>query len=775
MSTNYQFQLATDIYKEKFSLLKELADVILVTDNISSVANLILDIVVTNTGTQKCSLMLINKREELYILAARGIDIHLVSNHKVKPGEGIAGMVAKFLEPVLVKDIDRDERFRRLSRGCYKTKSFVSCPIVSKSRLVGVLNVSDRRDSRAFTEDDFALIQLIAHQAAIALENAFLVTQLQGKAAELEEMNRKLMDSDVVKTEFLTRISHELRTPLNSIKGSVYYLDNSEKLTRSERKEFYSIIAKETDKLTAIVENQLDFLKFEDETRDMKKSVINLADILKEVSGSKTLSTLLVQKNQVLDIQTVKGIPDIVGDKIKTSQMFFNLIEGMAFYMERGGVLRISITENHFVKVLITVNTKYPQDILSVFSRPGHPFQEEGRDEKVKIYLARKVAENHGWDMTVKNDDTALAVLLTIPKSKKQKIDAAVGKSIDLFLEFISELLGLDICSIMLSDEVTGDLRIQSAMGLTDDVIKRTRIRMGDQICGWVAMEGKPLLIENIEHDPRFSKRSTPQYNTKSLISIPLTVRDRVVGVLNLNNKKTAESFTNQDLQLATIFASRISCLIEKLNTDECWEDGFQEFMTSFDNLLNAGKKYHKKTHLFRDLVRKIMEKLQTTEEDKNLALYISTLYDLGLMLIDDAVFHKKKLEPSEIASLKIHPFTTVELLNSFEFSQDVKNAILHHHERYDGGGYPDGLKGDGIPLISRVISVVDSYCAMVSKRPHRKEFNRDSALQEIIKGSGSSYDPVVVKALEEVLRSCVDAHISFSASAFRGHYGLDI
>jgi response regulator RpfG family c-di-GMP phosphodiesterase/signal transduction histidine kinase len=751
--TNCQYQFSTDIYKEKFSLLRELADVILVTDNISTVANLILDIVVTHTGTQKCSLMLINKRGELYILAARGIDIHFVRNYRVKPGEGIAGTVAKLLQPVLVEDIDRDERFSKFSRGRYNTKSFVSCPIVNKNKLLGVLNVSDRRDLKIFTEDEFSLIQVIAHQAAIAIENAFLVAQLQGKAAELEEVNRKLMDSDIVKTEFLTRISHELRTPLNSIKGSVYYLENSEKLTRSERKEFYSIISKETEKLTAIAENQLDFLKFEDETRDMKKSVINLSDILNEVSGSKTLSTLLVQKNLALDIQIGKGISDIVGDKIKTSQMFFNLIEGVAFYMERGGLLRISVTENHFVQVKITINTRFPEDILYVFSRPGHPFQEEGRDEKVKIYLSRKVAENHGWDMTVKNDDTALAVLLTIPKSKKQKIDAAVGKSIDLFLEFISELLGLDICSIMLSDEVTGELRIQSAMGLADDVIKRTRIRMGDQICGWVAMEGKPLLIENIEHDPRFGKRSVPQYNTKSLISIPLTVRDSVVGVLNLNNKKTAEAFTNQDLQLATIFATRISCLMEKLNTDECWEDGYQEFMASFDNLLNAGKKYHKKMHLFRDLVRKIMEKLETTEDEKNLALYISTLYDLGLVLIDDAVLQKKKLEPSEIATLKIHPFTTVELLSSFEFSHDVKNAILHHHERYDGGGYPDGLKGEKIPLISRVIAVVDSYCAMVSKRPHRKEFNRDNALREIIKGSGSSYDPVVVKALEEVLR----------------------
>jgi response regulator RpfG family c-di-GMP phosphodiesterase/nitrogen-specific signal transduction histidine kinase len=748
MPSNPQRQVTPDIIELNFSLVKELFDVILVTDNISATANLILDILVKYTGTGKCSLMLTNERGELYMQAARGIDIDLVRNYRVKLGEGIAGTVAKSLLPVLVENIEKDTRFRSTKQACYKTKSFVSCPIVGKKRLIGVLNASDKSDLTPFTEDEFTLIQVIVHQAAIALENAFLVTRLRGKAAELEEMNRKLMDTDVVKTEFLTRISHELRTPLNSIKGSAYYLENAENIARSKQKEFYSIISKETDKLTAIVENQLDFLRYEDETRTLNQSVINLAEVLKEISRSNSLSALLARKNLSLDIRIGKEAPDIVGDKIKTAQMLLNLIEGLAFYLERGEKLQISFTQNHSIHVKITVNARFPDEVLSIFSRASYPLQEEGRDEKLKIYLARKVADIHGWNITVKNDDSAFVVDLDIPRSERQKINTAVGKSIDLFLEFISELLCLDICSVMLSDDVTGELKIQSARGLADDIIKRTRIRPGDQICGWVAMEGKPLLIEDIENDPRFGKRNIPQYNTKSLLSIPLKIRDRVVGVLNMNNKKTAEPFVAQDLQLATVLGARVSSLIEKLHADENWEDGFRDFTASFDELLTAGRKYHKKTRLVRDLVRRIMEQLEASEEEKNLALYVSTVYDLGLMLMDDAVLHKKKLGPSEIASMKIHPFTTVELLNSFEFSQDVKQAILHHHERYDGGGYPNGLAGDDIPLISRVIAVVDGYCAMISKRPYRKTFTGDSALEEIRKGSGSCYDPLVVQAL---------------------------
>src|SRR6266496_1266512 len=92
-----------DIFAEKFSLIKELTALIPVTDNISAIANLILDIVVKYSGAKKCSLMLTNEGGELYILAARGIDIHHIRNYRVRAGEGIVGTVARHLQPVLVK------------------------------------------------------------------------------------------------------------------------------------------------------------------------------------------------------------------------------------------------------------------------------------------------------------------------------------------------------------------------------------------------------------------------------------------------------------------------------------------------------------------------------------------------------------------------------------------------------------------------------------------------------------------------------------------------
>lgn len=745
-----------DLFKKKFSILQEIAGAIVVTDNINSIATLMLDLAISYTNAEKGSLMLINERGELYILTARGLGVEFIRTYKIKMGEGIAGTVAKERRPVLVEDIEKDKRFKGKSRDRYKTRSFISCPIVSKNRLLGVLNINDKKDGTTFTEDELELLKIIANHAAIALENVFLMTELKVKAAELEEINKKLIETDIVKTEFLTRISHELRTPLNSIKGAIYFLQQSENVSRSERKDFHNIIATDTGKLTSIVENLLNFLRLEDEMKIINKTVLNLTDILKDLLDSKSLQAILIRKNIQVKMDIKKGVSDIVGDKIRIVQLFINLIEGLCHYLERGDTIEISVHENDFVEVKMAFSRNMPESIMPYLFDTRYIFRTEHPEERLKLYLARKVVEVHRWELFAENTDKAdkaFLITITIPKSTRQKIEAFVNTSMDLFVEFVSELLDLNICSIMLSDELTGELIIKSAKGLDEEVKKRTRVKFGDSIAGWVAIEGKPLLIEDIESDPRFGKRNIPQYSTKSLLSLPLKIGNHVIGVLNLNNKKNSDPFTQRDYYIASVLGERISHFIERLYSGEYREDEFKQFITSFDGLLSAEKKYHKKGNLLPDLTIKIMDKLGALEEDKKIALYVSMIYDLGLVLIDESVMNKKKLLPSEARTVKVHPYNTVSLLNSFEYSDDVKNAILHHHERYDGTGYPDGLKGDEIPFISRVLSVVDAFCAMLADRPYRKAFTKEGALDEIRKASGLIYDPKAVTALEMVFQ----------------------
>ncbi len=751
---NNSLKKSADLCEQKLSILQEISSFLVVTDNITSIANLMLELAINYTDAEKGSLMLLNEVGELYIRAAKGIDIHLFNTFREHIGEGIAGTVAKQRIPVLVQDINKDERFKNKKRDHYKTKSFISCPILHKDRLLGLLNINDKKDGSHFTQDELTLIQIISNQAAIVIENAFLMNQLKEKATGLEEINKKLVEFDIVKTEFLTRVSHELRTPLNSIKGSIYYLDKTLTSLSPEYGEFCNIISNETNKLIDISENLLDFLRLENETQTLKKAVISLPALVQEVLTSKFLKTTLDKKSIQIKLDVKKDISNILGDRMRVFQFFINLIEGLSHYLAHNDEVTITFDENNYVNIEIAIPKRLPESIYQNIWNSTYVFQEEHYEERLKLYLAWKVAEIHKWKLFAENREDSFHISVSIPNTAKMKIEAVVSTTMDMFTEFMAELLNLNICSIMLADELTGELSIKSARGLSNEVISRTRIKTSDSISGWVALEGKPLLLSNIENSPHFERFH--HYNTNSLLSLPLKIDEKVIGVINLNNKKTGEPFTMQDLHIASSVCERISFFLKKLYTGEYSEDYFKHFITSFDSLLNAEKNYSKKNNLFPNLMDRIISYIGLNDGEKNTALYVSMIYDLGLALVENNFMQEKELSPSEVSVLRVHPYTTIGLLDDFEFSEDVKRAILYHHERYDGAGYPDRLKADEIPLISRILSVVDSYCALITEKVYRKAFTKDTALAEIRKGSGSLYDPRIVEALEKVIAEVV-------------------
>jgi HD-GYP domain-containing protein (c-di-GMP phosphodiesterase class II) len=745
-----RFMSYTELADKKFSILEEMSSATAQKYDVHALAYIILDLAINYADAEKASLMILNGHGYLHVLAALGSDIHPMKKYRVKIGEGIAGIVAQKQVSFLVGDIEKDKRFNKRGRDIYNTKSFISCPVVSNRRLVGVLNVADKKNGKAFSKDDFALLKIIARQTAVALDNAVRMSRLRAKAAELERIGERLRDNDILRAEFLNSISYKLRTPLNSIRGAIHYLQQTEKPVTGRQKEFYDIISSETAKLLEATENLLNFLRAEDEMQISNETIISLPELLKEILASLSLRSSLERKNFRLGLDVKGDISHIVGDKVRITQFFLNLMEGLGYYLERGDSIAITVNEDDFIRVNISLSRRLPAVVAALFDARSELEASQTR-EKLRLYLAGNVAAIRRWGLSAKNTDKAFVLSLVIPKSEREKQDIATRSTVRLFLELVARLLRFDICSAMLSDEVTGELTIASAIGLDDEIISKTRVRIGDRIAGWVALKGKPLLIENIEKDLSFGKENIARYNTKSLLSVPLKVRDRVIGVINLNNKRTGEPLTMRDFYAASMWCERISYVIEKLNGDGHTDDNFKNMVASLEHLIEIQRKYDKKDSLFPELMVKVISKLRGNEQDKKIAIYISMIYDLGLVTIDHGLL-KKKLLPPEQRAIKIHPYTTIDLIDGFEFSEEVREAILHHHERYDGTGYPRGLKNDDIPFISRVLSVVDAYCSMIAERPYRKALTKKNALRQIRSGSGSAYDPKVATALESCL-----------------------
>lgn len=145
---------------------------------------------------------------------------------------------------------------------------------------------------------------------------------------------------------------------------------------------------------------------------------------------------------------------------------------------------------------------------------------------------------------------------------------------------------------------------------------------------------------------------------------------------------------------------------------------------------------------------------LGLAESERKIIERAGILHDIGKVGISDAILHKPgKLNDEEWAIIKKHPQRGSEILEPLQFLREEKDMICHHHERLDGKGYPDGLKGEEIPLGARILAVADTFDAMNSERSYRKPLSEDAIISELKKARGSQLDPRIVTAFLDLLK----------------------
>ncbi len=151
--------------------------------------------------------------------------------------------------------------------------------------------------------------------------------------------------------------------------------------------------------------------------------------------------------------------------------------------------------------------------------------------------------------------------------------------------------------------------------------------------------------------------------------------------------------------------------------------------------------------------VRQIAFQMNLSQEEREMLDIAAGLHDIGKLAISNEILLKPSvLTPSEGAEVQRHPTKAVEMLRFLDFLKDVLPNIEYHHERYDGKGYPSGLKGEQIPLGARILAVADAYDALTSERPYRPALSNGRAMETLKQGAGSQWDPIVVEAFLSAL-----------------------
>jgi putative nucleotidyltransferase with HDIG domain len=181
--------------------------------------------------------------------------------------------------------------------------------------------------------------------------------------------------------------------------------------------------------------------------------------------------------------------------------------------------------------------------------------------------------------------------------------------------------------------------------------------------------------------------------------------------------------------------------------------DNYKNSIAALSNAVDARDPYTS-GHSVRvaDISVKIGKALGMSKDKINELELAALFHDIGKIGIPDNVLLKPgKLSESEYKIIKSHPQIGASILKDIDYLENILPMIIHHHEKYSGGGYPSGLKGDDIPLESRIIALSDSYDAMTSDRPYRRGMSHESAISEIIKHKGIQFDPSIVDAFMEI------------------------
>ncbi|MCL1972349.1 MAG: GAF domain-containing protein [Endomicrobia bacterium] len=317
------------------------------------------------------------------------------------------------------------------------------------------------------------------------------------------------------------------------------------------------------------------------------------------------------------------------------------------------------------------------------------------------------------------------------------------------------KLMHSDAGSLMLIDQNDNELYIAASRGLPADVAASTRIKIGEGIAGKVAQTCKPVFVENIENDIRFLRpNSTERYKSKSFISVPLRVKNRVVGVLNINASHEITNFEDRDVRLLTILADQAAMTLENIELYNNLQDFYFEMVQSLARAIDAKDSYtYDHADRGRHYAKLIAEKMHLPQAIVRHVEYAALMHDIGKIGIEEQILRKPgKLTHEEQETIKKHPTIGNKIISPITFLAPVAPMVLYHQEWYDGNGYPEGLAGEEIPLGSRIVAVIDAYDAMTSDRPYRKALPREFAVSELQKGSGTQFDPQVVDVFVKIL-----------------------
>ncbi len=341
------------------------------------------------------------------------------------------------------------------------------------------------------------------------------------------------------------------------------------------------------------------------------------------------------------------------------------------------------------------------------------------------------------------------------------EIDRAIAGSFDLdltlgiILEQVQTQLKVDAVAVLLLNQHSQNLEFASGLGFRGKAIERSRLGFGEGYSRRTSVEGREVGITNLlEENPQFVRASLIADEGFAVhFGIQLIAKGRVNGVLDIFHRSPLAP-DEKWMELLEILADQVAIAVDSANLFTQLRFSNAQLVGAYDSTIEGwshaldlrDKETEGHTQRVTEITLRIARAAGISNQELEYIRYGALLHDIGKMGISDSILLKPgKLTDEEWITMRKHPIFAFELLSPIAYLSPALDIPYCHHEKWDGSGYPRGLKGDQIPFAARLFAVVDVWDALRSLRPYREAWPEKKVIEHIKSRSGTHFDPKAV------------------------------
>jgi signal transduction histidine kinase len=596
-------------------------------------------------------------------------------------------------------------------------------------------------------------LELLARQVATILEVLDMRQRLAACRADLAQASERLQALGDLRNNFVANVSHELRTPLTSIIGYAEMLrERGEDMTPEMRREFVDVIHQQGLQFKEIINDLLDLDSIEESATRQERTEFDLAALVRR--QAEEWRQRAEAAGLLLTAETSAASVVLEADPVLCQQLLSHLVGNALKFTPAGGTVGVRLSEQGTAVRLevedsgIGIPEEKLHTIFEQFYQVDASSTREVGGQGVGLAICQDIVSWHDgriWAENVRGGGTRLTVLLPRrphvvmpdPPLPVHPVFHEPRLFLQRLVHWVGENLGVRSALLLVADPTARHLHVLGATGLTAGQVQDLHLAEGVGLAGQVWRDCRTRLAVPEPGDVLLTGQ-TP------VLCVPLSDEDRTVGVVAVRDRLDGRPLTDDDRLLLESMAPRLVHLLARYDQYDDLARDFAAIQSSLRVTTRVGTLPHADVAaICQEICLATARRLALPESDIRHLAFALQYYDVGLGCVPPYLLNKtERLTEAERALLERHVKVSLTTLAPLQAPPKVRQIILHHHENYDGSGYPKGLVGEAIPLGSRLIALSDSLRALLQRRPWRPAVPLPEALAEIQALAGTRYCP---------------------------------